>query len=210
MSLSWSTTSTTMLSAMTTLPPSSRFTLKSDVISVATPDTSSQTAPPGFAPCPGISKDWELSLYPLSSTPAPIYPSCLMPPCAAVDIPTPDVFPPFPLMFMYDVLVHASLAQSLLVLDCTPYRDYPLYCFISDMLYIAKDALHHLIISLHSCILHVCPMSSIFLTCFTFHIPHTIQPPWLMPFIAFRPLFDPETGVMLCLYFTFVLYVNLF
>src|SRR5882757_3041717 len=81
-----------------------------------------------------------------------------MPPCAAVDMPTPDVSPLFPLTFVYDVLVRASLAQSLLVSDCTPDRGYPLHCFVSNMLYIAEDAPHHLIISLHSCTLRICPM----------------------------------------------------
>ena len=146
-------------------------------ISVATLDTSSRTAPPDFAPCLSVSKGQELSLYPSSSAPAPTYPLCLTTPCAAVDLPTPDVSPPFPLAFLYDMLVRASYAQSLLVSDCTPDRDYPLHCFISDTLFIAEDAPHHLIISLRSCTLRVCPMSSILLTCFTFRVPLMVQPP---------------------------------
>ena len=75
--------------------------------------------------------------------------------------------------------------------------------------FLTKDAPHHLIISLPSCTLHVLPMTFVLLTCFTFCIPHMIQPPWLMPFIAFRHL-DPETGVMLHLGLIFVSRVYLF
>src|SRR6267154_6212206 len=87
---------------------------------------SGSTAPGTAGPGTCVSKGRETSLYPLSSAPAPTYPLCLTTPCAAVDLPTPDVSPLFPLVFLYDVLVRASLAQSLLVSDCTPNRDYPL------------------------------------------------------------------------------------
>src|SRR6267154_3989009 len=99
------------------------------------------------------------------------------PSCAAARVPTPDVSLPFPPAYLYDVFARASFAQTLLVSDCTPSRDYPLYCFISDTLFITEDAPHHLIISLQSCTLSVCPMSSILLTHFTLRIPHMIQPP---------------------------------
>src|SRR6267154_127823 len=106
--------------------------------------TSASTAPRTDGPGACVSKGRETSLYPSSSAPAPTYPLCFTTPCAAVDLPTPDVSPPFPLAFLYDVLARASYAQSLLVSDCTPDRDYPLHCFISDTLFIAEDAPHHL------------------------------------------------------------------
>ena len=83
----------------------------------------------------------------------------------------------FPSSFAYDALARASLAQTLLVSDCTAYRDYPLHCFLSDTLFLYEDTPHHLIILLPSCILRVCPMTSFLLTHFTFRISHTIQPP---------------------------------
>ena len=82
----------------------------------------------------------------------------------------------FPSRYVYDVLTRASLAQTLLVSDCTVFRDYPLSCFISDTLYLAEDAPHHLIITLRLCTLRVCPMPSILASCFTLRVPHTIQP----------------------------------
>jgi hypothetical protein len=54
----------------------------------------------------------------------------------------------FPSAFLIDVLLRASRAQSLLVSDCTAYRDYPLSCFISETLSLTEDAPHHLIVSL--------------------------------------------------------------
>src|SRR6267154_2428451 len=164
---------------VTTAPTSRRLqpTPSGAASCVAIKAISVSTAPGTAGPGTRVSKGRETSLYPSSSAPAPTYPLCLTTPCAAVDLPTPDVSPPFPLTFVYDVLVRASLAQSLLVSDCTPDRDYPLHCFISDMLFIAEDAPHHLIISLHSCTLCVCPMSSILLTRFTFRVPHMVQPP---------------------------------
>src|SRR6267154_5179922 len=124
------------------LSPTSQLpqpTLGSAASYVAIKATSASTAPRTAAPGTHVSKGRETSLYPSSSAPAPTYPPCLMTPCAAVDIPMPDVSPPFPLAFVYNVLVRASLAQSLLVSDCTSDRDYPLHCFISDTLFIAED-----------------------------------------------------------------------
>src|SRR5882757_4983773 len=147
------------------LSPTSQLpqpTLRSAASYAAVKAISASTAPRTTAPGTCVSKGRETSLYPSSSAPAPTYPLCLMTSCAAVDLPTPDVSPPFPLAFLYDMLVRASYAQSLLVSDCTPDRDYPLHCFISDTLFIAEDAPHHLIISLRSCTLRICPMFSIF------------------------------------------------
>src|SRR6267154_1692453 len=169
------TLSITLALSPTSQPP--QPTLRGAASCAAIKATSASTAPRTDGPGIRISKGRETSLYPSSSAPAPTYPLCLTTPCAAVDLPTPDVSPPFPLVFVYDVLVRASYAQSLLVSDCTPDRDFPLHCFISDTLFIAKDAPHHLIISLRSCTLRVCPMSSILLTRFTFRVPHMVQPP---------------------------------
>jgi hypothetical protein len=78
-------------------------------------------------------------------------------------------------MFVYDVLLCTSLAQCLLVSDCMIERDYPLYCYVSDTLFLYENTPHHLIILLSSCILHVFPMTNVFLTCFIFCIPLMIK-----------------------------------
>jgi len=78
-------------------------------------------------------------------------------------------------MFIYNVLLHTSLTQCLLVLDCMIERDYPLYCYISETLFLYEDAPHHLIIFLSSCTLCVFPMTDVFILHFTFHIPFTIK-----------------------------------
>src|SRR5882757_2330883 len=62
------------------------------------------------------------------------------PPSAVARVPTPDVSPLFPHAYLYDVFARASFAQTLLVSDCTPSRDYPLFCFVSDTLFITEDA----------------------------------------------------------------------
>ena len=136
--------------------------------------TSGSTAPTRAAP--DASKGRDLSPYHCHQLLHP-HIHFYYPPCAAARVPTPDVSLPFPHAYLYDVFARAFFAQTLLVSDCTPSRDYPLYCFVSDTLFITEDAPHHLIISLQSCTLRVCPMSSILLTRFTLRIPHTIQPP---------------------------------
>ena len=78
-------------------------------------------------------------------------------------------------MFVYNVLLHASLAQCLLILDCTIERDYPLYCYLSETLFLYEDAPHHLIILLSSCTLRVFPMTDVFVSRFTFRVPLTIK-----------------------------------
>jgi hypothetical protein len=64
----------------------------------------------------------------------------------------------FPSAFLIDVLLRAYRAQSLLVSDCTIYRDYPLSCFISETLSLTEDTPHHLIIALPSCTLRAFPL----------------------------------------------------
>src|SRR5882757_9275034 len=136
--------------------------------------TSGSTAPTRAAP--DASKGQDLSPYHSHQLLHPHIHFSYYPPCAVARVPTPDVSLPFPHAYLYDVFARASFAQTLLVSDCTPSRDYPLHCFISDILFITEDAPHHLIISLQSCTLRVCPMSSILLTHFTLRVPHTIQP----------------------------------
>jgi hypothetical protein len=97
--------------------------------------------------------------------------------CAEICIPSPCVCFLFPHAFLYNVLVHISFAQTLLVLDCTIWRDYPLHCFLSDTLFLTENAPYHLIISLPSCILCILPISFVLLTRFMFCVPHMIQPP---------------------------------
>src|SRR5882757_1912918 len=145
-----------------------------DAFSVDSRATSGSTAPTRAAP--DASKGRDLSPYHSHQLLHPHIHFSYYPPSAAARVPTPDVSPPFPHAYLYDVFSRASFAQTLLVSDCTPSRDYPLYCFVSDTLFITKDAPHHLIISLQSCTLRVCPMSSILLTRFTLRVPHTIQP----------------------------------
>src|SRR6267154_1621832 len=147
-----------------------------DAFSADAKATSGLTAPTRTTPRTSVSKGRDLSPYHCHQLLHPHIHLLYSPPCAVAWVPTPDVSPLFPHTYLYDVFARASFAQTLLVSDCTPSRDYPLYCFVSDTLFITKDAPHHLIISLQSCTLHVCPMSSILLTCFTLRVPHTIQP----------------------------------
>src|SRR6267154_2482715 len=148
--------------------------------------TSGSTAPTRAAPDTRVSKGQDLSPYHSHQLLHPHIHFSYHPPSAVarvpmpdvpLQLPMPDVSPLFPHAYLYDVFARASFAETLLVSDCTPSRDYPLYCFVSDTLFITEDAPHHLIISLHSCTLRVCPMSSILLTRFTLHVPLTIQPP---------------------------------
>src|SRR5882757_1443967 len=173
------TTSATSSTAARTDAPTSCTTspLESprDAFSVDARATSGLTALTRATP--DVSKGRDLSPYYSHQLLHPHIHFSYYPPRAAARVPTPDVSLPFPHTYLYDVFARASFAQTLLVLDCTPSRDYPLFCFVSDTLFITEDAPHHLIISLQSCILRVCPMSSILLTCFTLHVPHTIQPP---------------------------------
>src|SRR6267154_2152511 len=136
--------------------------------------TSGSTAPTRAAP--DVSKGRDLSPYHSHQLLHPHIHFLHSPPRAVARVPMPDVSLPFPHAYLYDVFARASFTQTLLVSDCTPSRDYPLYCFVSDTLFITEDAPHHLIISLQSCILRICPMSSILLTRFTLRVPHTIQP----------------------------------
>src|SRR5882757_3563285 len=144
-----------------------------DAFSADARATSGSTAPRRAAP--DVSKGRDLSPYHCHQLLHP-HIHFYYPPCAAARVPTPDVSPPFPHAYLYNVFARASFAQTLLVSDCTPSRDYPLYCFVSDTLFITEDAPHHLIISLRSCTLRVFPISSILLTRFTLRVPHTIQP----------------------------------
>jgi hypothetical protein len=82
----------------------------------------------------------------------------------------------FPYAYLLDVFLRASLAQTLFVSDCTPNRDYPLSCFLSETYFIVEDAPHHLIITLPSCTLCVFPLSCIFLSRFTMITPPMIKP----------------------------------
>src|ERR1700674_5485546 len=81
----------------------------------------------------------------------------------------------FPYAYILDVFLRASLAQTLFVSDCTPDRDYPLSCFLSETYFIVEDAPHHLIITLPSCTLRVFPLSRIFISRFTMITPPTIK-----------------------------------
>src|SRR6267154_1204891 len=193
------TTSVTSSTAARTDAPISYTTspLESprDAFSVDSRATSGLTAPTRAAPDTRVSKGRDLSPYhshqllhphihffyhppsAVACIPMPDVPLCFPVPDVPLCLPVPDVSPLFPHAYLYDVFARASFAQTLLVSDCTPFRDYPLYCFVSDTLFITEDAPHHLIISLQSCILRVCPMSSILLTRFTLCVPHTIQPP---------------------------------
>jgi hypothetical protein len=92
----------------------------------------------------------------------------LIPPCVRLF---------FPSAFLIDVLLRATRAQSLLVSDCTAYRDYPLSCFVSETLSLTEDAPHHLIISLPSCTLRAFPLKRVFVTCHTLCAPPMIQCP---------------------------------
>jgi hypothetical protein len=83
----------------------------------------------------------------------------------------------FPSAFLIDVLLCAYRAQSLLVSDCTIYRDYPLSCFISETLSLTEDTPHHLIIALPSSTLRVFPLRHVFVTRHTVRPPPTIQCP---------------------------------
>ena len=80
----------------------------------------------------------------------------------------------FPSAFLIDVLLRASTAQSLFVLDCTEKGDYPLFYFISESPYLSKQRPHHLIIALPSCTLHVLLFPDVFLSRFTLRTPPTI------------------------------------
>ena len=93
-----------------------------------------------------------------------------------MDYSSPPIHFLFPYAFTFDVILRASLAQTLFVSDCTPDRDYPLSCYLSETLFIVEDAPHHLIISLPSATLRVCPLSRIFLFHFNTITPPTIQP----------------------------------
>src|SRR6267154_1946027 len=183
------TTSVTSSAAARTDAPISYTTspLESprDAFSVDSRATSGLTAPTRAAPDTRVSKGRDLSPYHSHQLLHPHIHFFYHPPSAVARVPMPDVplhlpvldvSPLFPHAYLYDVFTCASFTQTLLVSDCTPSRDYPLYCFVSDTLFITEDAPHHLIISLHSCTLRVCPMSSILLTRFTLHVPHTIQP----------------------------------
>jgi hypothetical protein len=83
----------------------------------------------------------------------------------------------FPSTFLIDVLLRATRAQSLLVSDCTAYRDYPLSCFVSETLSLTEDAPHHLIVSLPSCTLRAFPLYHVFVSRYTLRAPPTIQCP---------------------------------
>src|SRR6267154_1547902 len=183
------TTSTTSSATARTNTPTSYTTspLESprDAFSADSRATSGLTAPTRAAPDTRVSKGRDLSPYHSHQLLHPHIHFFYHPPSAVARVPMPDVplhlpvldvSPLFPHAYLYDVFTCASFTQTLLVSDCTPSRDYPLYCFVSDTLFITEDAPHHLIISLQSCTLRVCPMSSILLTCFTLRVPHTIQP----------------------------------
>jgi hypothetical protein len=89
----------------------------------------------------------------------------------------------FPHTYIYDVLVRASVAQSLLVTDCCASYT-PLHCFISNCLFgYDHDASNHLIIVLPSCTLRIYTMHSIFLSRYslTFSVSQQIQLSTLTP-----------------------------
>src|SRR5882757_2583811 len=149
------TTSATSSTAAKTDAPTSYTTspLESprDAFSVDSRATSGSTAPTRATL--DASKGRDLSPYHSHQLLHPHIHFLHSPPHAVARVPTPDVSPPFPHTYLYDVFARASFAQTFLVSDCTPSRDYPLYCFISDTLFITEDAPHHLIISLRSCTL---------------------------------------------------------
>jgi hypothetical protein len=86
-------------------------------------------------------------------------------------------------MYIYDVLVRASVAQSLLVMDCCAHYT-PLHCLILNCLFgYDHDAPNHLIIVLSSCTLRIYTMTSIFLSCYSlsFSVLQEIQLSTLTP-----------------------------
>ena len=93
-----------------------------------------------------------------------------------MDYSSPPIHSLFPYAFAFDVFLCASLAQTLYVSDWIMDRDYLLSCYLSETFFIVEDTPHHLIISLPSATLHVCPLSRIFLSHFTMIMPPAIQP----------------------------------
>src|SRR5882757_7297786 len=136
------TASTTSSTATGTDAPTSYTTspLESprDAFSVDARATSGSTAPTRTAP--DISKGRDLSPYHSHQLLHPYIHFSYYPPRAVARVPTPDVSPLFPHAYLYNVFARASFAQTLLVSDCTPSRDYPLFCFVSDTLFITEDA----------------------------------------------------------------------
>src|SRR6267154_4179507 len=98
--------------------------------------TSGSTTPTGAALDTRVSKGQDLSPYHSYqllhphihfSYHPPSAVACVPMPDVPLHLPVPDVSPLFPHTYLYDVFARASFAQTLLVSDCTPSRDYPLY-----------------------------------------------------------------------------------
>jgi hypothetical protein len=105
------------------------------------------------------------------------------PACAVDRVLTLPVRLLFPHTYIYDALVRASVAQSLLVTDCCAHYT-PLHCFISNCLFgYDHDAPNYLIIVLPSCTLRVYTMTSIFLSRYSlsFSVSQKIQLSTLTP-----------------------------
>ena len=96
--------------------------------------------------------------------------------CTELPLALPTVQFLFPYAYLPDVLLRASLTQSLLVLDCTRELPYSLFAVLAEWLYVDDQCPHHLIITLPSCILHVHPLSSVLLTHFCLFAPPVIPP----------------------------------
>ena len=153
----------------------------------------------GNIPCPPLSaassaKPWAISEYTAHTRYAPCYivSKVEYPPLPALpglsfpasSIPVPSCAQDcdlsfcvrflFPFAFLIDVLLRATTAQSLFVLDCTEKEDYPLFYFISESPYLSKRHPHHLIITLPSCTLRVLLFPDVFLSRFTLRTPPTI------------------------------------
>ena len=107
---------------------------------------SEYTAHTRYTPCYAISK--------VEYPPLPVFPGLSF---LASSIPVPSraqdcdisfcVCFLFPSVFLIDVLLCATTAQSLFVLDCTEKGDYPLFYFVSESPYLSKRRPHHLIIA---------------------------------------------------------------
>ena len=96
--------------------------------------------------------------------------------CTELPLALPIVRFLFPYAYLPDVLLRASLAQSLLVLPGTKKFPHPCHAVLAEWLYLPDRRPHHLIIALPSCTLRVLSFSSVFLTHHRLFAPPIVPP----------------------------------
>ena len=96
--------------------------------------------------------------------------------CTELPLALPIVRFLFPYAYLPDVLLRASLAQSLLVLPGTKKFPSPCHAVLAEWLYLPDRRPHHLIIALPSCTLRILSFSSVFLTHHRLFAPPIVPP----------------------------------